>query len=119
MRAFHCGVEVTTSSDDGDCDSADDSLSDFHCNPLGMPRDLYLKLKDTKDILHCPNCLVGVHQCFGCKEEGVVDYNSKDAKNFQFATKLVFRYVGSMYKVSCQQLTLHQLFSRGACAAGV
>ena len=121
MRAFHCGVEVTASSDDGHGDSAEESLSDFDCNPLGMPRDLYLKLKDTKDILHCPNCLVGVHQCFKCKEEGVVEYHSKDAKAFQFSTKLVFRWAGLVdetHKLSCHQLTPYQLLSRDVLTAG-
>lgn len=99
MRAFHCGVQLSAASDSSEQTSSDqhssleEELSDFHCNPLHMPRDLYLKLRDTKDILHCPNCLTGIHQCFKCKREGAAEGHSIAANNKQFAAKLVFRYV--------------------------
>ena len=83
MRAFHCGVTMSNNDDE--------PLGKISCNPLGMPTDLYLRLKDTKDILHCPNCLTGVHQCFACKQEGVVSTHSEIAGNSQFAAKHVYR----------------------------
>ena len=101
MRAFHCGVEKVGKEDEADSvDSADEAdvtdaqqqLQPFHCNPLNMPLDLYQRLKDTKDTLHCPNCLTGVHQCFMCKKEGVVEAHAADPANAPFANNLVFRY---------------------------
>ena len=100
MRAFHCGVEKValndcTSGSDQDDESAPDhtrtKLQAFHCNPLDMPLDLYWHLKDTKDTFHCPNCLAGVHQCFKCKQEGVVETHAADSLNARFAKELVFR----------------------------
>ena len=98
MRAFHCGVEDAAQDND---DSASDADADaavskprlqyFACNPLDMPQDLYRRLKDTKDTLHCPNCLTGVHQCFKCKQEGVVSAHAAEPANIRFADRLVFR----------------------------
>ncbi len=95
MRAFHCGVEKVAANDDkpesdNEADEADAShsqpeLQPFHCNPLHMPLDLYQRLKDTKDTFHCPNCLTGVHQCFKCKQEGVVQAHATDPANTHFA----------------------------------
>ena len=101
MRAFHCGVERLQhdSSSDSDMESHDPALADcptklqqFPCNPLDMPLDLYQHLKDTKDTFHCPNCLAGVHQCFKCKLEGVVEAHAADPHNTRFANQLVYRY---------------------------
>ncbi|DBA75188.1 TPA: hypothetical protein ACH3X1_010495 [Trebouxia sp. C0004] len=115
MRAFHCGVEKAAQEDtmtDSD-DSADEAevshpqsqLQPFHCNPLGMPPDLYQRLKDTKDMFHCPNCLTGVHQCFFCKEEGVVEAHVADPANAPFAKSIVFRCgvaaCGRFYHADC------------------
>ena len=110
MRAFHCGVEKAAQEDsmtDSD-DSADEAevshsqpqLQPFHCNPLGMPLDLYQRLKDTKDTFHCPNCLTGVHQCFFCKEEGVVEAHAADPANAPFAKSIVFRCTRLLCKAS-------------------
>ena len=110
MRAFHCGVEKAAQEDSTtDCDdSADETevshsqsqLQPFHCNPLGMPPDLYQRLKDTKDTFHCPNCLTGVHQCFFCKQEGVVEAHAADHANAPFAKSIVFRYTRLLCKAS-------------------
>lgn len=100
MRAFHCGVEKlqhdSMSDSDMECHepaSADSptKLQQFPCNPLDMPLDLYQHLKDTKDTFHCPNCLAGVHQCFKCKLEGVVEAHAADPHNTRFANQLVYR----------------------------
>lgn len=107
MRAFHCGVEkivpdpqpdASSNSSDSDKEveesaprSSPTKLQEFHCNPLDMPLDLYQHLKDTKDTFHCPNCLAGVHQCFKCKQEGVVEAHAADQHNTRFANQLVFR----------------------------
>lgn len=100
MRAFHCDMEKVASDDStSDSEQDDESAPDhsptklraFHCNPLDMPGDLYQHLKDTKDTFHCPNCLAGVHQCFKCKQEGVVEAHVADPLNARFAKELVFR----------------------------
>ena len=100
MRAFHCGVErllhESTSDDDEKAHEQEppDSptkLQAFSCNPLDMPLDLYQHLKDTKDSFHCPNCLAGVHQCFKCKLEGVVETHAADPHNASFAKQVVYR----------------------------
>ena len=100
MRAFHCGVEklLHESTSDGDEEAHErdppDSptkLQAFSCNPLDMPLDLYQHLKDTKDTFHCPNCLAGVHQCFKCKLEGVVETHAADPHNASFANQVVYR----------------------------
>lgn len=117
MRAFHCGVEKTAQEDSmTDCDdSADEAkvshsqsqLQPFHCNPLSMPLDLYQRLKDTKDTFHCPNCLTGVHQCFFCKQEGVVEAHAADPANAPFANSVVFRCgvaaCGRFYHADCMK----------------
>lgn len=100
MRAFHCGIErlLGDSASDSEVDASAASpssrrLREFRCNPLGMPLDLYQHLKDTKDTFHCPNCLAGVHQCFKCKQEGVVEAHATDPNNARFANEPVFRYI--------------------------
>ena len=99
MRAFHCGVELAA-PDDSDVEADEQlpihsttKLRKLDCNPLDMPLDLYKHLKDTKDTFHCPNCLAGVHQCFKCKQEGVVEAHAADAHNACFAKQLVFRCI--------------------------
>lgn len=99
MRAFHCGMasseDDTPGSDDEGSEAAvsisQPQLQPVHCNPLQMPLDLYQRLKDTKDMFYCPNCLTGVHQCFKCKEEGVVEARAADPEIEKFAKRLVFR----------------------------
>lgn len=107
MRAFHCGIERllgdSASDSEGDALAASPScrrLREFRCNPLGMPLDLYQHLKDTKDTFHCPNCLAGVHQCFKCKQEGVVEAHAANPHNARFANEPVFR---------CRYFDLHDV----------
>lgn len=100
MRAFHCGVErlLHDSTSDKDEEAHEQEPPDsptklqaFSCNPLDMPLDLYQHLKDTKDTFHCPNCLAGVHQCFKCKLEGVVETHAADPHTASVASQVVYR----------------------------
>ena len=93
MRSFHYGATVHHDSDvqlllDLRWSKTDEQMS---CNPLSMPPDLYLQLKAAKDPLLCPNCLTGIHQCFACKTEGVLEGHAKLKDNSQYAGKPVFR----------------------------
>lgn len=127
MRAFHCGVErlsndKSDSDKEGDAPAASHSptkMQQFHCNPLGMPLDLYQHLKDTKDTFHCPNCLAGVHQCFKCKQEGVVEAHAADPHNARFANQLVFRCgvasCGRFYHAACLNMTEEDMQAAFLC----
>ncbi|KAL3133843.1 hypothetical protein ABBQ32_008313 [Trebouxia sp. C0010 RCD-2024] len=126
MRAFHCGIERllgdSASDSEGDALAASPScrrLREFRCNPLGMPLDLYQHLKDTKDTFHCPNCLAGVHQCFKCKQEGVVEAHAANPHNARFANEPVFRCgvasCGRFYHAACVEKTEEEMQAAFLC----
>ena len=134
MRSFHCGVQIldkaeSPADDASQPDESEETLAPHDCNPLGMPQDLYIKLKNTKDILQCPNCLAGVQQCFVCKKEGVVGSVQTDPANKQFGKRLVFRSVNGVFLLcqgsvftrhrhGCERCSVFECW-RSCCKCGV
>ena len=58
-RAFHVGIpEIDHPPEAG------------FCNSLEMPEELIRASEADNVPWLCPNCLLGIHQCFICKLEG-------------------------------------------------